>query len=119
MHYSYDDEVDVLDIRLREGKIVESDEIEPGFIVDYDSNGQMLAVEILHASSLLDGGRKSAVVLSPIASDQRNRILRALSSGKSPSEIVQSERDLSIADIQNCLRLELRKFSNASSARVS
>ncbi len=119
MYYSYDNEVDVLDIRLRDGKIVESDEIEPGLIVDYDAEGQMLAVEILHASSLLEGASKPIAAASPMPVAQRNRILRALSSGKSPSEIVQSERGLSIADIQNCLRLELRNVVEAGSIRAS
>jgi uncharacterized protein YuzE len=46
----YDPKNDTLYIRLAEGEIVESEELRPGFIVDYDSKGRIVAVEILGAS---------------------------------------------------------------------
>jgi uncharacterized protein YuzE len=46
----YDPQVDILDIRLSDSPIEESDEIEPGVIVDYDANGNIVGIEILDAS---------------------------------------------------------------------
>jgi uncharacterized protein YuzE len=46
----YDPKNDTLYIRLAEGQIVESEELRPDFIVDYDAKGRIVAVEILSAS---------------------------------------------------------------------
>jgi uncharacterized protein YuzE len=48
---SYDIEGDILEIRFSEEKIKESEYIEEaGFVVDYDINGNLVAVEILSFS---------------------------------------------------------------------
>ncbi len=54
MEVSYDESADVLLIRLGRGKVVESEEIEEGVIVDYDENGKILAVEILNPKGRVD-----------------------------------------------------------------
>jgi uncharacterized protein YuzE len=46
----YDPKNDTLYIRLAEGEIVESEELRPGFIVDYDGKGRIVAIEVLSAS---------------------------------------------------------------------
>ena len=46
----YDPKNDTLYVRLAEGEIVESEELRPGFIVDYDAKGRIVAVEVLSAS---------------------------------------------------------------------
>ena len=46
----YDKVVDAIYICLRDGKIVESDEIAPGVIVDFGENNEILGIEILQAS---------------------------------------------------------------------
>ena len=50
MKITYDPEVDILNIELREGPVSESDELEEGFIADYDSKGHIIGFEILDAS---------------------------------------------------------------------
>jgi uncharacterized protein YuzE len=51
---SYDKETDILTIVLRDAPVVDSDEGKRGVIVDYDSNGDLVAIEVVDASDLLD-----------------------------------------------------------------
>ena len=53
MRVTYDESVDILYIRLREGDYAESDEVVEGIIVDFDQQGKPIALEILDASALL------------------------------------------------------------------
>ena len=53
MKIRYDKEADAIYLRFGEGKIAESDEIKNGIIVDYDSKGKPVAIEILNANELL------------------------------------------------------------------
>lgn len=46
----YDRVADALYIRLRDGRIVESEEIAPGIIVDFDENSEVVGIEVLWAS---------------------------------------------------------------------
>lgn len=57
MKVIYDPEVDTLRIIFTAGAIEESDEEKPGVIIDYDPNGNMVAMEILDASKRLDNPR--------------------------------------------------------------
>lgn len=50
MKLKYDREVDILYIRLNDSPIEESDEEHPGFILDYDADGQIVGIEIMNAS---------------------------------------------------------------------
>lgn len=50
MKVNYDREVDSLYIRLTDETIEESDEEKPGFVIDYDSNGSVVGIEIMNAS---------------------------------------------------------------------
>ncbi len=43
----YDRTADALYVRLKEDKIVDSDEPSPGIIVDYNENGEIVGIEIL------------------------------------------------------------------------
>ena len=53
MRVRYDEEADALYIRLREVQYYESDEIREGFILDYDTDGNIIGIEILEASAHL------------------------------------------------------------------
>ncbi|MCJ2071556.1 DUF2283 domain-containing protein [Methylobacterium sp. J-030] len=48
--------VDALSIHLAETRVVESEEIRPGFIVDLDAEGRIVGVEILDASKQVAPG---------------------------------------------------------------
>jgi uncharacterized protein YuzE len=50
---TYDPEADAAYIQLDPGEIVESEEVTAGIIFDYDREGRVLGIEVLHASKLL------------------------------------------------------------------
>ncbi len=50
MKVIYDPETDSLTIIFRDETIAESDELKEGIIVDYDSNGKVISIELLDAS---------------------------------------------------------------------
>jgi len=54
MRVKIDQENDVLYFRLDETAIVESEEIQPGVILDYDEQGQVIGIEILGIQSRID-----------------------------------------------------------------
>lgn len=69
MKIKYDQEADVIYLRFGEGKIVESDEIRDGLIVDYDENGNPIAIEILNAKEILANNPEISVDFSPMKSE--------------------------------------------------
>ncbi len=56
MKVTYDPEVDVLRILFRDVPIEESDEDKPGFILDYDKQGNLVGPE-LNASQRVENPR--------------------------------------------------------------
>ncbi len=57
MKVTYDPEVDILRIILRDGPVEESDEDKPGVILDYDREGNVVGLEILNASQRVTNPR--------------------------------------------------------------
>jgi len=55
MKASYDTKSDALYLRLSAARIVESEEVKPGIVFDFDSEGHIVAIEILDAKSQLPG----------------------------------------------------------------
>jgi len=51
MRIRVDKENDSLYFRLDESRIVESEDVQPGVILDYDENDQVVGVEFLNVSS--------------------------------------------------------------------
>jgi uncharacterized protein YuzE len=51
MRLKVDKENDTLYLRLDESKIVESEEVRPGIILDFDNKGNVVGVEFLGISS--------------------------------------------------------------------
>jgi len=54
---TYDPEVDILRIVLRDAAIDESDEDKPGVILDYAEDGTLVGLEILDASQRVQDPR--------------------------------------------------------------
>lgn len=48
MRLKVDEENDALYFRLDESAVVESEEVKPGVILDYNEKGDVVGVEILH-----------------------------------------------------------------------
>ena len=57
MKVVYDAKTDTLVLRLKTGPVAESDEDKPGVILDYDSDGNILSIEILDASKRVEEAR--------------------------------------------------------------
>jgi uncharacterized protein YuzE len=51
MRLKIDKENDTLYLRLNETMIIESEEVQPGVVLDFDKNGRVVGVEILDLSS--------------------------------------------------------------------
>jgi uncharacterized protein YuzE len=58
----YDSQSDTLRIRLSDAQIEESDELQPGLIVDYDEAGNVVAIELLDASEVINQTAESVPV---------------------------------------------------------
>ncbi len=57
MKVVYDQEVDVLRIVFNAAAIEESDEEKPGVVLDYDSDGNLVGLEVLEASKRIEDPR--------------------------------------------------------------
>jgi uncharacterized protein YuzE len=57
MKVTYDTEVDVLSILFNNEPIEESEPVSPGVILDYDKDGNVVAMEILNASKRVENPR--------------------------------------------------------------
>jgi len=63
MKIEYDQQADVMYIRLRAGSVFESEEIRPGVVFDFDIDGKLLGIEMLDVSERTDNPRELAMVL--------------------------------------------------------
>ena len=63
MKIEYDQQADAMYIRLRAGTVAESDEVRPGVVLDFDSNGRVLGIEMIDVSERTDSPRELAMEL--------------------------------------------------------
>lgn len=56
MKTHYDAEADALYVRFADAPVIESEEVRPGVVFDFDATGRIVAVEILDASEHLARG---------------------------------------------------------------
>lgn len=63
MKIEYDPKADAMYIRLIAGTVVESDEMRPGVVFDFDAAGRVLGIEMLDVSQRTDNPRELAMEL--------------------------------------------------------
>lgn len=63
MIFEYHKETDMLYIKLTGGISVESEEISPGVVIDYDDNNHAIGIEIEDASKFVDLSRLELTAL--------------------------------------------------------
>ena len=63
MKIEYDPKADAIYIRLLAGEVTESDEVRPGIVLDFDSNGRVPGIEMLDVSLRTDNPRELAMEL--------------------------------------------------------
>jgi uncharacterized protein YuzE len=68
---TYDPEVDAISVRFApEGAhYVESEEVAPGVVLDYDTDGRVIGVELLYVRNLLAMGSAGTVTTKPAAAE--------------------------------------------------
>lgn len=64
MKIRYDREADILRFIFADTLVDESDETNPGVILDYDSNGKIIGMEILDASKCMEAPNKVEFALA-------------------------------------------------------
>ncbi len=70
MKIIYDPHTDTLTVILADGvKVHESEEKKEGIILDYDAQGNLIGVEILHASKRMLSVRKIEFEMMPIVEE--------------------------------------------------
>ena len=63
MKIEYDQQADAMYIRLRAGDVAESEDVRPGVVLDFDTQGQVLGIEMLNVSKRTDNPRELAMEL--------------------------------------------------------
>ena len=65
MKVVYDPDKDILQISLRPHSVEETTQIAPGFVLDYDEDGQVVGVELRKASTRVDDPYAIAYQVGP------------------------------------------------------
>ena len=70
MKLTVDPNVDALYLRLNDAEIVDSDQVAPGVVLDYDAQGNLVGVELLHLSKQGGPGDAEKLVFEILRSRQ-------------------------------------------------
>lgn len=62
MKVHYDPEADAIYLRLDDSPIVESEEVRPGVVLDFDANDQIVGIDLVMAEVSVPGDRYSGKV---------------------------------------------------------
>ncbi len=68
MKVAYDRETDALSIVFRQAPVAESDERAAGLILDFDADGEIVAIELLDASRRIDPDLSIDLALASVPS---------------------------------------------------
>jgi uncharacterized protein YuzE len=63
MRFEYDQQADAMYIRLRAAKVADSKEVHPGVVLDLDTQGQVLGIEMQDVSKRTDNPRELVMQL--------------------------------------------------------
>jgi uncharacterized protein YuzE len=63
MKIEYDRQADAIYIRLKAGIVAESEEVRSGVVLDFDTEGKVLGIEMLDVSLHTDNPRELAIEL--------------------------------------------------------
>lgn len=66
MTFYYDADLDQLAIQFADRAAVESEEVAPGLVLDFDAEGRVVGIEVAHASETMDLSRLDVGAL-PVA----------------------------------------------------
>ena len=90
----YDPESDTLNIRISSRKREVAENIEPGIIVDYDSNRNVVALEILDISEYIHDG-KTFDTMDELIADLKEGIHEAITGDTIPaSKLLEALEDM-------------------------
>lgn len=53
LSFNYDPATDAAYLRFSAGEIIESEEVSPGVVLDYDADGRIVALEVMKAGERL------------------------------------------------------------------
>jgi uncharacterized protein YuzE len=65
MKLRIDQEADALYLRLDDARIIESEQVAPGVIVDFDGRNRVVGVEVLNVSKRMPKPRRSSTRAHP------------------------------------------------------
>jgi uncharacterized protein YuzE len=65
MRLRIDKETDALYLRLDDAKIIESEQVAPGVIVDFDSKNRVVGLEVLNVSQRVPKPKRSSTRVRP------------------------------------------------------
>lgn len=64
MNIKYDPEIDALYVQLTTGTVIESEQVEPGIVLDFDDAGKVIGVEMLSMAQYVSKNRPEPMRLA-------------------------------------------------------